>query len=301
VDSFVIAAADDGLHVNLVDWLRQPGTAAMLVNQNAITFSFTYTTGSENWDDPARRAALMQAAKKLARYVMVLQPVRLDYDVASTDDPESGNLASAGSPLISTDPGFWPTVVQNKLITGQDANGNEADGRISLNWGKQWGLGDIVGDDEVDFESTAMHELVHSFGWTAYLGPAGTNDDRTAWPIYTSFLRTVDGDSPVSDDYTWNDAFDPALTGGVFFGGTNAMAAYGGHLVPLYSPAEWEQGSSVSHLDDGTFTGANEQMMNSATDDGPGVRVLSPIELGVLHDLGYITVNVVGRSAGVRL
>ena len=64
------------------------------------------------------------------------------------------------------------------------------------------------------------------------------------------------------------------------------MAAYGGY-VPLYTPRPWEPGSSTSHLDDDTFTGSQTQLMNAVTDSGLGIRVLSPIELGILKDLGY--------------
>lgn len=46
----------------------------------------------------------------------------------------------------------------------------------------------------------------------------------------------------------------------------------------------------MSHLDDATFTGSNQQMMNANTDEGLGVRVLSPVERGIMQDLGYIIV-----------
>ena len=54
----------------------------------------------------------------------------------------------------------------------------------------------------------------------------------------------------------------------------------------------------MSHLDDQTFTDNDltaknaKQLMNSATDPGPGVRTLSPIELGILKDLGYTVAAV---------
>ena len=64
------------------------------------------------------------------------------------------------------------------------------------------------------------------------------------------------------------------------------MAVYGGP-VPLYTPWPWEWGSSVTHLDDDSFTGADTMLMNAVTDTGLGVRVLSPVELAILKDLGY--------------
>ncbi len=57
--------------------------------------------------------------------------------------------------------------------------------------------------------------------------------------------------------------------------------------MPLYTPNPWEPGSSVSHLDDDTFTGADRLRMIAYSDLGPGIRVLSPVELAILEDLGY--------------
>jgi hypothetical protein len=43
----------------------------------------------------------------------------------------------------------------------------------------------------------------------------------------------------------------------------------------------------VSHLDDETFSGSDEKLMNAFKTTGPGIRVLSPVELAILADLGY--------------
>ena len=50
-----------------------------------------------------------------------------------------GTLASAGSDLVSDGSGFFPTVVQNEILTGVDSNGSAADGTIDWNFGYAWG------------------------------------------------------------------------------------------------------------------------------------------------------------------
>ncbi|MGI9125337.1 MAG: hypothetical protein ACR2JM_11390 [Mycobacterium sp.] len=103
---------------------------------------------------------------------------------------------------------------------------------------------------------------------------------------------TSNGTGVIGNDFTWNPAYETNLTGGnggLFFGGANAVDAYGG-VVPLYTPNPWNPGSSMSHLDDDTFTGANDKLMNANTDKGPGIRVISPVELGILKDIGYTIV-----------
>jgi hypothetical protein len=300
VDSFVVMAQDLGLHVNLVDLFRGAGTpAGALVNEGAIKFAFNYTTGSDLWTDD-RRAALEKAADAITAYLLVTTPVTLTYDISATNSPADDILASAGSGLISSAPGFWRTVVQNKLISGIDSNGAAADGVIDWNFGYPWGLGDSVGSTEYDLTTVALHELMHSFGFLSYVGSAGSNTGR-GWTVFDSFISTINGTRAIRPDYTWNSAFDANLTGGIgglYFGGVDAVTAYGA-LVPLYTPDPWEEGSAVSHLDDATFTGSDRNLMNAQIAAGPGLRVPNAIELGILKDIGYtvMTVPVPGGSA----
>ncbi|KMO70472.1 hypothetical protein MCHLDSM_05360 [Mycolicibacterium chlorophenolicum] len=293
VDTFVVRAVDLGLHINLLDWFRPIGTrAGALINQGAVTFDFVYTEGAEHWT-PERRAALQRSADALVTFLRVAKPVVLTYEIEGVDNPDVRWLAGAGSGLISTDPGYWPTIVQNKLLTGKDANGAGYDGSIEWNFAKPWALGDVVVGDEYDFMSTAMHELLHSFGFASTLEAPGTNSGRT-WSIFDSFISTADGTRLFAADFTWPSSADPYLTGfagGVFFGGSNAVAAYG-KPVPLYSPNPWKDGSSSAHLDDDTFTGDDFQLMNhKAKWHGiVEVREISAIEAGILRDLGYTVV-----------
>ncbi|QEM44123.1 Ig-like domain-containing protein [Mycolicibacterium grossiae] len=291
VDSFAIAAQDTGLHLNLFDPFRRATDAAVLMNQGAITFAFHYAVGDEAWT-PEARERLLVVAHDLANHFVVTTPVTLDYDVTSSASPTS--LASAGSDLISDAAGFFRTIVQNKLLSGIDSNAGAADGQINWNWANYtWALGDTVPAGAYDFTSTVMHELLHSFGFLSYIGQAGENTGRT-WTIYDGFVVDQNGTRVIRGDYSFDTAFDANVTGGnggLFLGGLGAVAGYGGALVPIYTPNPWESGSSMHHIDDATFTGDQQKLMNAQTDTGLGVRVLSPVELGILRDLGYTVVN----------
>lgn len=292
VDTFVIEATDLGFHLNLLDPFRGAGaSASMLVNQNAIDFEFTYNDPEGYFDDDAREA-LYQSAKRLSVYFIVKQKTVLTYEVRSyrADDD---TLASASSGLSNEEPGFWGTVVQEKLQTGFDANGVHADGRINWNWDNDWGFYPSVGSKQYDFTSTVMHELLHSFGFYNGLDIASPID-QTAWYTYDQFVVTKDGTSPIDPETLLYDPdFDPYLTGydgGMYFSGKNAMAAYNGRLVPLWTPAEFS-GSSIAHLDDDVFSGPNHAMMDhQALGTGPTNIALNPVELGMLMDLGYTVV-----------
>ncbi|HPZ96339.1 MAG TPA: Ig-like domain-containing protein [Mycobacterium sp.] len=292
LDSFNVAVTDTGFHVNLFDPTRPASTEAFLqVTQNAtapmLTFSFIYGSGSQFWSSEAR-GALQDAAMQLAMYVAVDTPTTMVYRVTGENDPISSTLASAGSDMVEPGAGFFATVVQQKIQSGVDANGSQADGDIAFNFGNPWALGTSVGTNQYDFTSTAMHELLHTFGFLSYTEEPGLNSARS-WTTFDRFLVTADGTNVITNNYRWITAYDDNLIGGgggLYFGGPNAVAAYGG-LIPLYTPDPWEWGSSVSHLDDYTFTGADTMLMNAVTETGLGVRVLSPIELAILKDLGY--------------
>lgn len=294
-DAFTVAATDTGFHINLLDLFRAPSTDAIVsVTQHisgtpTVGFSFIFGAGSRYWSSAAR-AALQSTAIYLSSYFVATHPVTITYSVTGQYTLIGSTLASAGSDLISTDPGFYDTVVQHKILTGVDANGSAPDGEIDWNFGYSWALGASVASNQYDFQSTAMHELVHTFGFLSVIDSAGNNTGDN-WTTFDSFVVTSDGSThPINGSFSWLPAFNQNLTGGsggLYFGGLNAVTANGGNPVPLYTPNPWESGSSMSHLDDAKFFGVNAQLMNAVSDTGLGIRKLSPIEIGILKDLGY--------------
>jgi len=297
-DAFTVSARDTGLHINLLNLGRAPSTEAIVsVTQSTGTprvgFNFVFGSGARFWTSPARDA-LQQTAITLSSYFIVTSPVTITYSVTGQRTLTGTTLASAGSDLVSTDPGFFGTIVQEKILTGVDPNGSAPDGQVDWNFGYSWALGNSVASNQYDFQSTAMHELLHTFGFLSVVDSAGKNTG-TNWTTFDKFVVTSAGKAPIDHTtYTWITTYNTNLTGGaggLYFGGPNAEAAYGGKPVPLYTPKPWESGSSMSHLDDSTFTGANAQLMNAVTDTGLGIRVLSPIEIGILEDLGYDMAN----------
>ena len=292
-DTFTVAATDTGFHINLLDLFRAASTPANVVVKqgaaaaNLLQFQFIYGDGAQFWS-PAARSSLESAATVLSTHIVTTSPVTITFDVTGEYSLFSTTLATAGSDFISDDPGFLPTVVQHKILTGVDSNGATADGEITWNFARQWATGDTVDYSQFDLEAVATHELLHTLGFLSYVDAPGANTGQS-WTVFDSFLVTSDGTTVIGSDYTWNPAYDPNLTGGnggLYFGGTDAVAAYG-DFVPLYTPSPWESGSSLSHLDNNTFVGVNRRMMNPRVLVGRGIRDLSPLELAMLADLGY--------------
>ncbi len=292
---------------------QQPVHAALSFSFNYIDpgYSFGFFDSSFGND---RRAALEAAANELGSYFTAYN-ANLTFDVTSESKPGTGILAGAGSGIDTTPGGFYDTVVQTKILTnnGTDLNGSDADGSIGFNFSNdtKWDTSDSVASDAYDFKSTAMHELLHAFGFTSSVDEGGKGANgfspgtKDAWNTFDKFLTDGSGNRLIND----NGVFDPNrvsdLTGGtgtngVFFSGPNAMAANGGNRINIYSPTTYESGSSISHLDDEFFT-TQALLMESSTGKGPGVRVLSNIELGILKDIGYTKVAPVPVPAAVWL
>lgn len=283
-----------------------------------ILFSFTYLDAAGQGFNAAgslgetRRNTLETAANMLSSYFVTSGPVTITYGVTSTNDPMSSNLASAGSGLVSTAPGFWDTVVQQKILTGIDANSAAFDGEINFNFGNPWSYAldaASVPSDEFDFISTAMHEVMHSFGFLSYIRETGqgANDaplgSPDAWATFDRYFTDINGVSLIAETFGYNTSVGLSpLTGGaeggpfagVLFDGPNARAGYGGNPVQIFSPNPYEDGSSGSHLNDYLFdepSGLNaEQLMNAASGMGPGIRILSAMELGIMKDIGYAVI-----------
>ncbi|MBU3751787.1 MAG: hypothetical protein FGM52_15335 [Mycobacterium sp.] len=291
-DSFAVTAADTGFHINLRDLLRPAGTAAdVTVARGAVApvlrFQFVYGSGSQYWS-PAARTALESAAARLGAYFVVPAPVTVTYRVTGRYSPLSGTLAEAGSDFAGSGTGFLQTVVQSKIQTGVDPNGSATDGDISWNFGPPWSFDDPIPVTRYDFQSIAMHELLHTLGFLSNVGAPGTNTGQT-WTVYDSFLMDSAGSQLIGPGGKWNTAYDPTLTGsggGVLFGGPNAVAANGGR-VAVHTPNPWAPGSSMSHLSDYVSTGSAKALMTAVFTPGPALRVLGAVELGILRDIGY--------------
>ncbi|MCV7216066.1 Ig-like domain-containing protein [Mycobacterium crocinum] len=310
VDSFVVSATDTGPHINLLNWFRTPSTYAAgsiyqePANTPRITYVFTYGNGSQFWSSAAR-AELAATAIYLSSYFEPQHDVTITYAVTGQYSLAGSTLASAGSDLIS-DQGFAETVVQHKILTGEDLNGSAADGTIDWNFGYGWGYFSTVPAGSYDFQSTAMHELLHTYGFLSVIDSAGNNSIEN-WTTFDKFVVDKYGNSVWTgpNDTTFNStAYNSNLTGGnggLYFGGptlptTYAYQANQNNPVPLYTPNPWESGSSMSHLNDNYYNGSSdlrpEMLMNAASDTGPGVTKLSDIEIGIMADLGYKMVGL---------
>lgn len=272
------------------------------ISPASVTFAWTSGSGSQYWT-AANMAALDTAATRLSSYIVVGTPVTITTKLIGQNNPGSNYLASSYTNFAGGGAGYYGTVVQKKILTGIDANGTVADSQLTWNFAYPWALGDTVAGNQYDFQSVAMHEMVHSLGFLSGIGSPASID--TNWSTYDSFLSTSAGTAVIDPNYTFNTAYTANLTGGnggLYFDGPNAVAVYGG-LVPLYTPGTWASGTSVTHLNPTPVkpAGTTGYLMDPSDGYGLGVRVITPVEVGILEDLGYTIVTPSGASVFVIL
>ncbi len=291
------------------------GCELALANESraAVDFVFNFTDAAGVGFNAAgqvgadRRAGLDIAAGVLENYLSsYTATITIDVNGSVTNDT---TLASASSNFNAAFPGNGFGTqgdVMIKILGGVDPNPAAADGGVSWNFEDfNWESGSDFQAGELDLQSTATHELAHALGFASSISQTGTGiwgdpaGSPTGWFPFDRFV--ADSTSAIIDGGTfslsltrWNSASVGGTgSNGLFFNGLNAMLANGGNVVPLYAPTTWSNGSSGSHLDTDFFTGANAQMMNhSGVAQGLDIRALSPIEIGVLKDIGYSLVAV---------
>ncbi len=291
----------------------QPAMIETLEQRALLKVSFYFAYAGEpqpdgiGFEDPtlgqARRDALEAAARQLGSQFADTGKVRIAVD--SIEDPTSDVIAAITGAHVASDTAFGGIgVVRNKILNGVDLNGRAADAELEVNFAYDWELSpDPAANDgtEEDFQSTMMHELLHAMGFASTIGRDGSSvfdaspGQATQWVEFDQFLVSAASESVIDADGSLDlEAWQQHSTGGtsrngrgLFFNGPNAVAANDGEPVGLYTPRRWEEGSSVSHLDDQNRAYAGSMMLSAASNFGSYARTLSPVERGIMQDLGY--------------
>lgn len=165
--------------------------------------------------------------------------------------------------------------------------------------GYAWNFGsDAPGGSQIDFRSVVTHEIGHSLGFSDSHDPSpiyddwgntyGTEGSPYAWAGYNGLTawdqNLVDsaGNRPENgskgDPGNFNQVDDP-----IYWDGSEAVAYYGDN-VPIYAPNPYEDGSSLSHLDQDTFPNA---LMSPYISLGAMGRSPTDLEWAMMRDMGW--------------
>jgi len=170
----------------------------------------------------------------------------------------------------------------------------------------------------VDFESVVLHEIGHGLGlvgagyvngtrgYDRLYDAAGSAGPMTVFDTFT-YAASPTATKPITSYVNDSSALGTALegfpnssgvaTGGVYWSGTAGRVGGGGAPVRLYAPGAFQDGSSYSHLDEGTYLRGNPNaLMTPALSSGEAVHDPGPIALGMLSDMGWAVPGMPGSA-----
>ena len=181
---------------------------------------------------------------------------------------------------------WYPSALANALAK-KDLDKVSSEMIIQVNSTASWNQrGDSTPTSrEYDLESVMLHELAHGLGflsnstYDSYFS-YGSIDNPTPFDAYT---QTPDG-TRLADLASPSLELGTALQNDLVWGGPIAVKANSGVKPKLFTPNPYEAGSSVSHLDEKTFSKSGfDSVMTPNLDagevfDGPGPLLLAMME-----------------------
>lgn len=183
---------------------------------------------------------------------------------------------------------WYPSALANALA-GKDLDTNNPEIVIQVNSNARW---DIRNDgkptsSEYDMQSVFIHELGHGLGFLStdsydpFFG-IGSIEQPT---VFNAYLQVPDG-RRLSDLPSPSAELGLALVNTLVWSGAKGVAANGGVPPKMYTPRRYEDGSSVSHLDEATFSNAGPNaVMTPNLEAGEVFHELGPLLIAMMEDL----------------
>ncbi len=221
-----------------------------------------------------------------------------------SDQVGGGTLASAGATGFfrnfdnQVQPNTWYPIALAEKITGVELNNPESplfpyDIVVTVNSQQEWYYDynnpQAIGD-RFDFVSIVMHEILHGLGMTSasdVRSNLGYIESQGSSFIYDIFLENAAlMKFTASFDNASLDLGRALRSEDVFFG-SNWFKINSPNAIPrIFAPTVWNQGSSISHLDEGTYNNTPNALMTPTAQ--PGEIIQDPgLVMDMMYDMGW--------------
>ena len=254
------------------------------------TFIVTYT-GVPEIEMPAIQAALDAWSNDYASAI----PIHVE--ASFTRQGFGGILASATPAKFfhgfkgAPDPDLWYPSAMANALAGKDLD--PANPEIIIHINSTMANQFYIGTDgncptnQYDLESILLHEVGHGLGFLSndsydtFFG-YGSIDQPTPFDAYAQLpdgRRLMDLPSPSVE-------LGKALSDTLVWSGKNGVAANNGIKPKLFTPTTYQQGSSVSHLDEATFSSSGvDSVMTPNLGAGEVFHEPGPLALAIMADM----------------
>jgi len=218
--------------------------------------------------------------------------------------PLGTNLLGSAGPFLIRNfdaapiPNTWYPAPLADAISGADLDPANPDIEATFssafpNW--YFGTDGNPAPEEYDLTTIVLHEIGHGLGFIGSfrveggLGTVGVPSDPGLPFVYDRFAEDGLG-RPLLDTATYplnSTVLADALQSAAYMGGGTVEATHGTSVL-LYSPSEWNEGSSYSHLDEEAFPQGNEDgLMTPFLLRAEVVRSPGPIACAIMQDIGW--------------
>jgi hypothetical protein len=296
--------------------------------QITIPFENNYRTGNAvinliykgSWPQSAQ-VALEKARDILAASVSSSQSIDIDCYFTPLTNGNLGECSpisfvnSSNIPAISGEPAVipnavYPVALANKLAH-KDFSPSSSDMTLRMqsnleltkpNYSLNWYYGtdakpvNIAGNHQVDFVTTALHEMIHGVGFLSFVSnnPAPFHYLKSgSTVVYDNFVENNSGAKLTSLPDSGPGINSLVVSDNVYFNSPSVLALNSGLRARLYAPVTYST-SSISHLNTATYPNGSattqldiNSLMNHTKGNGNAIHVIGPITLGLLKDIGW--------------
>ena len=194
---------------------------------------------------------------------------------------------------------YYAVALAEKIFGNEINDTLEPDLVANFSSGASWyyGTDGNCPGDRYDLVTTVLHEIGHGLGFIGTMGTIG--DSLGSWGFTNGLTITFDhwventsGERMMDLSIFENpsvELLDEFTSDSLYYNSLIAVLSDSGSRPKLYAPSAFNDGASISHLNDATYpAGSDNSLMTHAASLGEAIHNPGPIVMGMFGDWGWI-------------